>query len=164
MRYTPLAIAAILLSTTAHAQSHAAYTGQQPEGAYIMAPPVNTSERDFVPAAEGIVKEQNGVRYATGGVGEEELAQLKAQESQFNLKLLNTGKKGEFVGTNTVRITNAGGEEVFNGNSDGPLFYIQLPAGSYTVTESMEGNAEQTQKAKVGKGLKQLRFYWNAQD
>jgi hypothetical protein len=155
MRFSlSLAFAGLLLAIPAHAM---------PQGQSAPLSASGQADADYS-YQENPVKEQNGIRYASGGVGEEELAQLKAHEAEFNLKLLNTGKRGEFVGTYALRIANARGEEVFTGTGEGPLFYLNLPAGRYTVSESMEGNTDQTQTVTVGKGLKQFRFYWNARD
>lgn len=77
--------------------------------------------------------EAGGIRYMSGGIGEEELEELKAMEGQFNLKIVMAMKNGEYVSDEPVVIRDAGGATVLEAVSDGPLFYAKLPPGRYAA-------------------------------
>ncbi|MBV8939756.1 MAG: hypothetical protein JO089_07980 [Alphaproteobacteria bacterium] len=117
---------------------------------------------DFPPPVEDTVKEQNGIRYLSGGIGDEELAVIKAHEHEFNLKVLTTAPNGEFIGTYTLRVMAPHGNSVFEAPGDGPLFYLKLPAGNYIVEEDKPGTEGQRQRVVVGnRGMRTARFYWS---
>lgn len=122
--------------------------------------PPMAAEGDYVPPAEQLLQTANGIPFATGGVGEEERAQIQALEPQFNLKLLTTAANGEYVSDYSVRITNASGQVVLQAPASGPYFYAKLPAGSYNVETADAATAQKPQKVTVGNGLKTLRFRW----
>ncbi|MBI1276045.1 hypothetical protein GC177_08750 [bacterium] len=92
----------------------------------------------------------NGATYVTGGVGEAERNQLEATKGDYNLHIMSAGKDGAFVADGQIAISDKKGNEVINTKS-GPLFYAQLPDGSYTVNASYEGQTK-TQRITVGKG------------
>ena len=71
------------------------------------------------------------VRYITGGVGQEELDQLKSIENDFNVRVLIAEVKGEYIGGALVRVLNAKDETVLIAENAGPYFYAWLPEGSY---------------------------------
>lgn len=129
-----------------------------PRGSYPNYTPPPPRRGDFVAVEADLIKEESGIRYIVGGVGEEEMRQIKAVENEFNLKVLSTMPGGEFVGDYIVNISNAGGE-VLEVLTDGPLFLVNLPAGTYTITAHRPNSETKTQKVTVGKsGQKQVRF------
>lgn len=113
---------------------------------------------DYVPVETDLMKEAGGIRYMSGGIGEEELAQIKAHASEFNLHILATIPGGQYVGGYNVNITNSGGEQVFSAMSEGPFFYANLPSGSYDVAVSQSDGMAQHRKVTLGKGSQQVRF------
>lgn len=98
------------------------------------------------------VQTSDGISYLTGGVGDEELAVLKAQEDNYNAHLLLTSMNGEYMGDVALSFTDKGGNEVLKVDSAGPLFYVNLPAGTYNVEAT--SNSGLTQKAKLTAGGK----------
>ena len=115
-------------------------------------------------ADAGPIEVQNyqGIPYATGGIGDEERAQLESMEPQYNLKITSAYKDGAYVGTNHVVVKDSKGKVVLDVSSDaGPLFLAQLPAGSYTVEDTADNHPTQTKKITVGKGKNsRIAFYW----
>lgn len=109
-----------------------------------------------------VVESDNGVRYITGGVGDEELAALKAEEGNFNVHLLITSAKGEYMSELAVQIVDAKGVQRLNVEGAGPLFYTDLPSGSYTAiitsTKGLTKTAKFQVSPKTAKGKTHIRF------
>ncbi|BCL74993.1 hypothetical protein JHS3_07290 [Jeongeupia sp. HS-3] len=106
------------------------------------------------------VQTQGNVSYVSGGVGDEEMAALKAIQASYNLRLLFVGRDGHYLSGTQVVVKNAKSEAVLDAESHGPYFYAKLPAGRYSVSASHDGKT-QTRPLQVGtKGGKQTTFRW----
>jgi hypothetical protein len=115
---------------------------------------------DFVPPAKKLVYENNGIKYATGGVGDEEETELKAIASTFNLQILSTMENGEYISAYTITVKQ-GDTTVFEGKGEGPRFLLALPPGAYVVESSYKDETAKPQKTSVpAKGHRELRFRW----
>lgn len=79
-----------------------------------------------------VVQTANRVSYITGGIGDEELAEINAQESNFNARIVMIATNGEYMSEIAVRILSKDGELV-RLEDVGPYLYANLPDGSYTV-------------------------------
>ncbi|MFO1372590.1 MAG: carboxypeptidase-like regulatory domain-containing protein [Candidatus Competibacteraceae bacterium] len=107
------------------------------------------------------VRNYQGVRYVSGGIGESERAELKAMSNQFNLRMLFAMQgSGDYLANLRVRILDARGGVVLNVESDGPWFFAQLAPGTYTV-EASALDQTQRQTARIGSNQSQLNFYWH---
>lgn len=110
------------------------------------------------------VEEANGIRYVSGGVGEGERAEIEALGNQYNLRLMFAKQGGEYLSDVQVSIREERGSTAFDARSDGPLFYVQLPAGDYRVEATPAGMPDripQSQTVSVGdSGQSRLDFYW----
>lgn len=74
------------------------------------------------------------IKYITGGVGDEELEQLKSQAGSYNVHLLIAATGGQYLGEASLRIADAAGKEVLPKIDDvGPYFYVSLKPGKYMV-------------------------------
>ena len=102
-----------------------------------------------IPAVLTQEKTQNGIRYITGGVGDEELAELKAQEKEYNTRLLLSSTKGEYLSDVSLRFSDAQGAEILEVNRAGPYFYAVLPPGVYTVEATTAMGVSKSTKIKV---------------
>lgn len=123
--------------------------------------PVTSSPENLVP----IVSEQ-GIRYVSGGVGDDERAELDALSNQYNLRLLFAKQgSGEYLSAVRVHILDAHGGTVLTAESRGPWFFTQLPAGDYIVDVSTPGQGLQEpprQTAHIGgTGQSRLDFRWH---
>jgi len=106
------------------------------------------------------VREHQGVRYLTGGIGEEERAAILAFAADFNLKLLFAEKGGAYLADVTVIVTGADARKVLELDAGGPLVLARLPAGDYRIAATA-GGREQVRKASVpATGQRTLVFYW----
>lgn len=94
-----------------------------------------------------VVQTSDGISYITGGIGDEELGELKAQEHNFNVRLLISTASGEYMSDISLRFLDKRNAEIFKVDGVGPYFYANLPAGSYTVEATSAKGA--VQKVRV---------------
>lgn len=103
--------------------------------------PITERERqspvaDEIAASAVPVQEHDGIRYLTGGLGTAERAWLKEHGAGYSLALqFSQGARGAFVSSVEVTLrhdgADGGKETVFQATTDGPLIYLDLPAGRY---------------------------------
>jgi hypothetical protein len=89
--------------------------------------------------------------YLTGGVGTEEREILEASGKAYNVHLTFAEKAGAYISDVNLVITGAKGEEIIAITTNGPLFYIQLPPGSYGVSATFKGETKKIKSLIVGK-------------
>lgn len=87
------------------------------------------------------------VSYLTGGIGEDERADIEADRGQYSLHISSARADGAFVENTRVRITNDKGEVVLDVGA-GPLLYVDLPPGKYTLEAAHQGQ-NKTQKIEL---------------
>lgn len=122
---------------------------------------VDSTGGGAIPALPLEVMNAGGVHYITGGIGDEELAQLKSVEGDFNLQALIASTAGEYMGGLHVRVLGEDGQQILQADDAGPYFYAALPAGHYTIeVTNREGVAKAGQVNVPAKGLVKpvLRF------
>ena len=106
------------------------------------------------------VREFEGVRYVTGGVGEGERTAILGIAQDFNLKLTFAEKSGDYLSGVKTLVTRRDGRKVLELDSEGPLVLAKLPPGEYRVSATSNGR-EQTGDANLaGTGQQSLNFYW----
>ena len=105
-------------------------------------------------------QEQNGVSYLSGGIGEDEAKAIQ-QTTGYNLHMtFSVGPQDEYIPDVQLLIQNAKGP-VLTLSQAGPLVYIQLPPGKYTVVATRNGEARRD-VTDVGSGAaRNLVFHWN---
>ena len=96
-----------------------------------------------------VAKTAAGVSYITGGVGDEELAEIKAQEHNFNAHVLLSSTSGEYMSEATIRFLDSSNAEILRVDDVGPFFYATLPAGTYKVEAASNSGAVQSKKLVV---------------
>lgn len=108
------------------------------------------------------VKEENGIRYVTGGIGAEERKALEAMKKDFNLELVFAAKRGgAFLADVDVTIRDANGREVLRTVADAPIFLAQLPAGRYTVESDYDGQVQKRTVTVKPKSLQQVALHFD---
>ena len=100
-----------------------------------------------------------GIEYATGGIGLDQMEQLKAREKNFNLKLVFTLIEGNYLSDVDVVVKDAGGKSLLTVNAQGPIVLVKLPRGPYVV-EASYGGKVQTRKVSVGERLRTEYLRW----
>ncbi len=116
--------------------------------------PIDTS------AVQAQQQQQNGINYLSGGIGLDE-SKFIQQATGYNLHMtFSTGTENKYVSDVDVVIQSAPGQSVLTLSQTGPLVYVQLPAGKYTVVATRNGEVLRD-TADVGKGAaRNLVFHW----
>ena len=109
-------------------------------------------------------QDQNGVAYLSGGIGEDEAKAIQ-QATGYNLHMtFSIGAEGKFVPDVDVVIQKAQGQTVLTLSQAGPLVYVQLPPGKYTVVATRNGQ-ERRDTTDVGSGVpRNLVFNWKGDE
>lgn len=105
---------------------------------------------------------EEGVRFASGGVGAEEAAAMRAAASDYSLEILFASRQGAHLSGVEVRIARTDGAEVLDTTSQGPMLLVDLPPGTYTLEASV-GGASQTRRFTVADDTRsRLDLRWDA--
>jgi hypothetical protein len=106
-----------------------------------------------------------GIRYMSGGVSDEELVELRAQRKSYSLWVVTAAKRsGSYLADVQVVIRDIRRGTVFDGLSDGPWFFIDLPPGQYEVQASVNGEShKRTTNLRRG-DHRQIFFYFDTGD
>ncbi|MBA6116857.1 carboxypeptidase regulatory-like domain-containing protein [Pseudomonas putida] len=105
-------------------------------------------------------QEQNGIRYLQGGIGQDEANALR-KTAGYDLHVeLSTGPEGKFQSGASVDIQSAHGKSVLSLQDVGPLLYVQLPPGQYTVIGQADGATVQQHVTVNGKAPATVNLNW----
>lgn len=112
--------------------------------------------------ALSIERSVGNIRYLTGGVGDEELAVIKAKEAEYNLRVLVSAGSGEYMGNLTVELRDSADAVLLTARQSGPYFYASVPAGKYTLVITSQKGVSKTVHINAsenpGKGRTTVRF------
>jgi len=97
-------------------------------------------------------KTAQGFPYLTGGVSTEEREILEASGRAYNVQLTFAENGGAYLSDVDLVVTDAKGGEIIAIRTNGPLFYIQLPPGSYGVSAAFKGETKKIKSLIVAKG------------
>jgi opacity protein-like surface antigen len=105
-------------------------------------------------------KQQNGISYVNGGVGEEEQSAMKAMRSDYNLLLtFATKQSGAYRSDVQLDIMDAKGADLVSAANTGPMFFARLPPGTYRISAAAEGKTFK-RTVKVGNAPKEIVLHW----
>jgi hypothetical protein len=106
-----------------------------------------------------------GFPYLTGGVSTEEREILEASGKAYNVQLTFAEKGGAYLSDVNLVVTDAKGGEIIAIRTNGPLFYIQLPRGSYGVSATFKNDTKKVKSLLVAKD-KAVRqtLLWDLED
>jgi hypothetical protein len=93
-----------------------------------------------------------GYDYLSGGVSSEEREIVKETGKSYNVQIAFAEKRGAYLADVSLVIQGAKGQEIVAVSGSGPLFYIQLPPGDYSVTATYDGATKHIQHLQVVKG------------
>ena len=100
--------------------------------------------------------------YLNGGIGEDEAATIRSKANDFSLRLtFAEGPNNELTANVPVVITDARGDPILALPDAGPLLYVMLPKGSYTVTAQAHEVAETEHVTLDGTQGKDVVFHWS---
>jgi hypothetical protein len=81
-----------------------------------------------------------GAIYANGGIGQEEADEMRAKAGNYNLRLyMAEGKHGHSITGTQVTITDKKGNVILDVPSAGPMLFVHVPNGSYTINANYVG-------------------------
>ncbi len=100
------------------------------------------------------------VPFASGGVGDTDLARITALEPDYRLKLVFTAIEGNYLADVGVKVTDGKGQAVIAAVSEGPIFLARLPAGSYHVAAAYEGTTMTRKVSVPASGLRTEYLRW----
>ena len=112
------------------------------------------------------IPRQGEMGYLNGGFGEEQADLMRSMTSQFPVRMTfsrhnATHATDEFVADVKLRVTDSAGQTVLDLASQGPIFLLRLPEGSYSVEAEHEGQMK-TRRFDVLPGRHQeLSFNWS---
>jgi hypothetical protein len=101
----------------------------------------------------------NNVKYETGGVGLEERSAMQKSMKDYNLRLTFATMKGLYLASVPVQIKAADGKVLLSKESNGPWFWVNLPAGQYEVVASYDKKQE-VRKVDLSKSPQRVEFTW----
>jgi hypothetical protein len=105
-------------------------------------------------------KQQNGITYVNGGVGQEEQAAMQAQRADYNLQLtFATQQSGAYRSDVQLDIMDAKGNALVSTANTGPMFFAKLPPGTYRISAAAE-NKTFKRTVKIGNAPKELVLHW----
>ena len=108
-------------------------------------------------------QQQNGINYLSGGIGEDESRAIQ-QASGYNLHMIfSIGVEDKYVPDVGVVIERVPGQTVLSLNQAGPLVYVQLPPGKYTVVVTRNG-VSRSNTTDIGSGVRNLVFHWDGEE
>ncbi|MDO5666574.1 MAG: hypothetical protein Q4G44_01990 [Alcaligenaceae bacterium] len=86
------------------------------------------------------------ISYQTGGVGQEELDQLRQHEANYNTQLsFANASDRAYLNNLQVQVLDAEQQIIFEDDNVGPLLYLQLAPGTYEV-KAISNGVEKQQK------------------
>jgi hypothetical protein len=79
------------------------------------------------------------IEIVSGGIGDDEMADIVAKQEQYNLKLIFTEPSGQYLADVHVVITDNKGTIITEQDSVGPILLVKLKSGNYKIKSSTEG-------------------------
>ena len=114
-------------------------------------------------AQGGVVPEQQGqsATYVNGGIGDDQIRYMQSIAKNWPMRIMFSQlKANEFIAGVNLLITDSRNFTFLQLEDAGPLTYVELPAGTYTVKATYMGQS-QTRKLTVGtKNKRDLHFHW----
>lgn len=107
-------------------------------------------------------KRYGDTAYLTGGVGEDEVAEIKDRSSQYTLGVMAARKvSGDFLADCKLTITR-GSATLLEAVMDGPFLMARLAPGTYRLRAEFEGKTQERQ-VTIGSrgGMTRVNFYWD---
>lgn len=133
-------------------------------GAALLLPVSGFAQPDNSTEAGLVARTDHGISYVSGGVGDEERAQMVAVRKNYNLALgFATKKTGEYLTDVAVTLKDKHTNTVFDSTALGPLVYLKLPPGQYQVTTKTNGKSQSRAVQVKSNGVTEAFFYWDAE-
>ena len=114
--------------------------------------------------ASAAMPHQGEMGYLNGGIGKEQADMMREKSAQFPVRMTFSERdqgQDEFVADVHLRVTDTQGRTVLDLTSQGPIFLLRLPPGSYAVEAEHQGNVK-TRRFDIAAGRHEnLVFSWS---
>jgi hypothetical protein len=105
--------------------------------------------------------QQGGVTWVSGGVGEQELQQIRQMQGLYNLHLLFALQgSGEYLAGIPVTIADGRGTTLVSMTAEGPYLFAKLRPGRYKITAEHDGQVQTRTVSVPASGAASQPFYW----
>jgi hypothetical protein len=117
------------------------------------------------PAPADVLPREGQMGYLNGGIGKEQADLMRDMSPQFPVRMTFSQHDAmhdtdEFVADVRLRVIDSSGRTIVDLPSQGPIFLLRVPAGSYTVEADHAGEVK-TRRFDVVAGRHQdLPFSW----
>lgn len=108
-------------------------------------------------------KKYEHTTYLTGGVTEPDSAAIRKRGPDYGLQLFfSVDHKPTAAGEVKVKILNQAQETIMDVIADGPLFFVKVDGGRYTVVLDRGGDVQEKTFDLIGRRFGQFSFEWAA--
>lgn len=103
-----------------------------------------------------------GYPYLFGGVSSNEREAMEERSRDYNLKLIFAEKNGPYLSGVKITLSSTKQSEILAVVTEGPWFYIRLPAGTYDIKADFNGQIKQIKSLNLTreKSVQQV-FVWD---
>jgi hypothetical protein len=107
------------------------------------------------------LQSSDGIRYASGGIGEGERDELTLMLPDYNLKLVAAAQKtGAFLADVKLLALDARGAKVLETTLEGPWFVGRFPPGRYELQLAFGGATQKRMVTIPAQGRRVEHVYW----
>lgn len=112
--------------------------------------------------AEIEFRKQQGVTYVSGGLTPEEVKEMKKLAPRFPVQLYfaSKGSDGPVTGVN-VTVRDIQGTEILQATSEGPMFFVDVVGGRYTIDAEYAGETKSETKDQTGRRYLRIKYRFN---
>ena len=101
--------------------------------------------------------------YLTGGVSDDDAAAMKKRGLDYGLQLYFTADhKPTAPGEVKVKILNQAQDTIMDAVADGPMFFVKVDGGRYTIILDRGGLVKEKTFDLIGRRFGQFSFDWGA--
>ena len=105
-------------------------------------------------------RQQNGVTYLSGGIGLDESRAIQLAKG-YNLHLtFSAGSANEYTPDVDLMIQSIQGSPVLDLKQVGPIVYVKLPAGKYSVVATRNGQQERSSVTLEEGAIRDVNAHW----
>lgn len=101
--------------------------------------PLSAEEADAAARFNAASAPQAEVPWMSGGIGDEAREEMRRAATAYNVQVIFSARNGDYLAAIPITVTRSNGQQVYSGVSEGPLFYLKLPRGSYKIAAEIDG-------------------------
>ena len=106
---------------------------------------------------------KGAVTWISGGVSKDEANAMRKIASRYNVRLVMAVARkpsAAFLGAVPVKVSDVKGRTVLAVKTDGPLLFLKLPPGRYTVNANVAGHVLSKSFRAKERGSMQISMIW----